>query len=191
MNVDTLHSHTGRYVDESQMSTSWLCAYTDTEAPKHCSILPPQLPVNVEGHEGDYTLPLNMRKDKEKSVLEDDHNVPIISEALKPDNISLGDYTAPVNTSMLMSTETCTAEAMPVSVPDLDPVYTMPIKQVHHVKDKPDSDYLLPTSSSRPEPIGGHVPKSAVFEGSSLKNDAYRPESIMMASITEQDEMKD
>ena len=102
--------------------------------------------------------------------------------------VSDGEYTAPV--TIKGDDEQPTVAVPPQPMPE----YTLPIKKEIRESSPACSndipspeDYLQPVTI-RPEPVGANdVPKSVVFEGSSLKNSGYRPDSVMISSAVTED----
>ena len=193
-NTDTLPAQAPQYGDGGHiMTSSWMCAYQG-EKPASPHIWETPLPVPcADQSEGEYTLPANMRHAQEKA----DQQAPLLTEPALCENIqaasqmltscpptvSDGDYTAPI--TMTTDDQQHAAAAAP---PQPMPEYTLPIKKqkqesspAHSAEEAAADDYLLP-SSMRPEPIGENEAAPAVFEGSSLKNAGYRPESVVADS---------
>ena len=177
------------------MTSSWMCSYP-SEKPAGPHIWETPLPVPCADQlEGEYTLPANMKPAKSESgqqavlVVEPDvpKNVQPVSQMLTS-TVSDGEYTAPIK--MNADDQQHAAAAVP---PQPMPEYTLPIKKEMqespaHNNDAPSpEDYLQPVTV-RPEPVGANdVPQSSVFEGSSLKNVGYRPESVMVDSVVTED----
>ena len=195
-NTDTLHPQAGQYGDGGHiMTSSWMCAYQG-EKPASPHIWETPLPVPcADQSEGEYTLPANMRQgqdnaDQQAGLVTE----PALSENIQPASqmltscapaVSDGDYTAPI--TMNTDDQQHAAAAPPQPMPE----YTLPIKKqkqesspAHSAEEAAADDYLLP-SSMRPEPIGENEAAPAVFEGSSLKNAGYRPDSVMLESVVE------
>ena len=184
-NTDTLHPQAGQYGDGGHiMTSSWMCAYPG-EKPASPHIWETPLPVPcADQSEGEYTLPANMRHGR-------DVTEPVLSENIQPASqmltsctpaVSDGDYTAPI--TMNEDDQQHAAAAPPQPMPE----YTLPIKKqkqesspAHSAEVSAADDYMLP-STMRPEPIGENGPVPPVFEGSSLKNVGYRPDSVMVDS---------
>ena len=200
-NTDTLPNQAPQYGDGGHiMTSSWMCAYQG-EKPASPHIWETPLPVPcADQSEGDYTLPANMRHGQDKA----DQHAPLLTEPALSENIqpasqmltsctpavSDGDYTAPI--AMNADDQQHAAAAPPQPMPE----YTLPIKKqkqesspAHSAEVSASDDYLLP-STMRPEPIGENVAAPVVFEGSSLKNAGYRPESVMLDSVKENDNEK-
>ena len=193
-NTETIHTQPTQYGDGGHiMTSSWMCSYPG-EKPTTTHIWETPLPVPcAEKSEGEYTLPANMRHAQHKAdqpaELVAEHT---LSENMQPasqmltSTVSNGEYTAPVT----MNADD--QHATPVH-PQPMPEYTLPIKKemrespAHDTGAPSPDDYLQPIAV-RPEPVGAHdVPQSSVFEGSSLKNAGYRPESVMVDSIVAED----
>ena len=195
-NTDTLPNQAAQYGDGGHiMTSSWMCAYPG-EKPASPHIWETPLPVPcADQSEGEYTLPANMRHGQDNA----DRQAPLLREAALSENIqpasqmltscapavSDGDYTALI--TMKAGDQQHAAAAPPQPMPE----YTLPVKKqkqqsspAHSAEVSAADDYLLPTTM-RPEPVGENVPAPAVFEGSSLKNAGYRPESVMIDSTVE------
>ena len=193
-NTDTMHTQPAQYGDGGHiMTSSWMCSYPG-EKPANPHIWETPLPVPcADQSEGEYTLPANMRHTKANRDEQAEFGTePALSESIQPTSqmltstVSDEQYTAPVPTSVDNEQQTATGPQQPM------PEYTLPIKKEiresspAHGADPPSpEDYLQPVTV-RPEPVGANdLPKSLVFEGSSLKNVGYRPESLMVESIAE------
>ena len=185
-NTDTIHTQPTQYGDGGHiMTSSWMCAYPG-EKPSNPHIWETPLPVPcADQSEGEYTLPANMRQARDKC----DQQADLVEE---PIHIELGshmltstaeeEYTAPIQMHAVGQQQASSVPPQPI------PEYTLPIKKEMRESSPANStdmlaaaegDYLLP-STGRPEPVGAHdVP---VFEGSSLKNAGYRPESAVVDS---------
>ena len=102
--------------------------------------------------------------------------------------VSDGEYTAPV--TMNVDDQQHAAAVPPQPMPE----YTLPIKKemsesspFHSADLSLSEDYLKP-ATVRPEPVGANdIPVSTMFEGSSLKNAGYRPDSVMVDSMAAED----
>ena len=189
-NTDTIHTQPSQYGDGGHiMTSSWMCSYPG-EKPAHPHIWETPLPVPCAGQcEGEYTLPANMRHAQDKAGQQ---APPILPESIQPASQMLvsavpdGEYTAPV--TMNADDQQHAAAALPQPMPE----YTLPVKKEMRgsspVNSKEESvtedDYLLP-STGRPEPVGAN--EVAVFEGSSMKNAGYRPESVVVESKQKED----
>ena len=194
-NTDTIHTQPAQYGDGGHiMTSSWMCSYQG-EKPTTTHIWETPLPVPcADKSEGEYTLPANMRHAHDKVDQEAELVAqPTLSENIQPtsqmltSNVSDGEYTAPITTNANNQQHTVAVPPQPM------PEYTLPIKKEMrespaHSTDAPSpEDYLQPIAV-RPEPVGAHdVPQSSVFEGSSLKNAGYRPESVMVDSVVAED----
>ena len=182
-NIDTMHTQPAQYGDGGHiMTSSWMCSYPG-EKPATPHIWETPLPVpNADRSDGEYTLPANMRHVNDKA----DQQAGLVAEPALPENVqpalqmltstvSDGEYTAPIS---INADDQEHAAAVP---PQPMPEYTLPIKKeliespAHSNDASSPDDYLQPVAV-RPEPVGANdVPKSSVFEGSSLKNTGYRP----------------
>ena len=186
-NTDTMHTQPTQYGDGGHIMTSpWMCSYPG-EKPTTTHIWETPLPVPcADKSEGEYTLPANMRSAK-------DNAEPVLSVNMQPtemlaSTVSDGEYTAPVT---MQADDQQHAAAVP---PQPMPEYTLPIKKEMRESsparstDAPSpEDYLQPVTV-RPEPVGANdAPQSSLFEGSSLKNAGYRPESVMVDSVITED----
>ena len=198
-NTSTLRPQAGRYGDGDHiMTSSWMCAYPG-EKPANPHIWETPLPVPcADQSEGEYTLPTNMRHVQDKT----DQPTELVAEPTLPENmqpasqmlsstVSDGEYTAPV--TMNTNDQQHAAAVVP---PQPMPEYTLPIKKEMRESSPAQSreasatedDYLLP-STGRPEPVGAHDVPS--FEGSSLKNAVYRPESAVVEDAQEYFNLKE
>ena len=197
-NTSTLPPQAGRYGDGGHiMTSSWMCAYPgDKPASPHIWETP--LPVPCAGQsDEEYTLPANMRHVHDKA----DQQLTLVGEPdmlenMQPSSqmltstVSDGEYTAPVT---MNADDQQHAAAVP---PQPMPEYTLPIKKEMRESSPAQSteasatedDYLLP-STGRPEPVGAHDVPS--FEGSSLKNVVYRPDSTLAEDAQEYINIKD
>ena len=165
-NTDTIHTQPAQYGDGGHiMTSSWMCSYPGEKPPTtHIWETPLRVPC-ADKSKGEYTLPANMRNTKENAELALPGKMQPSSEMLAF-TVSDGEYTAPIP---MNSDDLKHAAAVP---PQPMPEYTLPIK-----KEMRES-----------EPVGAHdVPQSSVFEGSSLKNAEYRPESVMVDSVVAED----
>ena len=187
-NTDTIHTQPAQYGDGGHiMTSSWMCSYPG-EKPTTTHIWETPLPVPwADKSEGEYTLPANMRNTKENAELALPGKMQPSSEMLAS-TVSDGEYTAPIP---MNSDDLKHAAVVP---PQPMPEYTLPIKKEMresspaHSTDAPSSEDYLQPITVRPEPVGAHdVPQSSVFEGSSLKNAGYRPESVMVDSVVTED----
>ena len=192
-NTDTIHTQPTQYGDGGHiMTSSWMCSYPGekVEKPANPHIWETPLPVPcTDQSEGEYTLPANMRHAQDKA----DQPAELGAESALPENPQLaphmltsaaleGEYTAPV--TMNADNQQHAAVVPPLPMPE----YTLPIeKALRESSPAPSAeesaaeadDYLLP-STGRPEPVGSNdIPP---FEGSSLKNIGYRPESTAFDS---------
>ena len=198
-NTDTIHTQPTQYGDgEHIMTSSWMCAYPG-DKPTGPHIWETPLPVPcADQSEGEYTCPASMRHAQDKAdqqaelVAEpalSDHIQPTSSQMLT--TVSDGEYTAPVS----MNADDQQHEAVP---PQPMPEYTLPIKKEMRESSAHSSevsatedDYLLP-STGRPEPVGANdVSKPSTFEGTSLKNAVYRPDSTLVEDAQEYINIKD
>ena len=197
-NTSTLQPQAGRYGDGGHiMTSSWMCAYPgDKPASPHIWETP--LPVPCAGQsDGAYTLPANMRHAQDKSdqqaelVAEPELSENVLSSAqMLTSTMSDGEYTAPIAMNADDQKHTAAIPLQPM------PEYTLPIKKemresspAHSTEaSATEDDYLLP-STGRPEPVGAHDVPS--FEGSSVKNAVYRPESALVEDAQEYINMKD
>ena len=196
-NTDTIHTQPGQYGDGGHiMTSSWMCSYPG-EKPANPHIWETPLPVPcADQSEGDYTLPANMRHVLDKA----DQQVELAAEPALPENtqpisqmltstVADGEYTAPI--ALNIDNEQQTADVPPQPMPE----YTLPIKKEIRESspirsnDVPSpEDYLQPVTV-RPEPVGANdLPKAVAFEGSSLKNSGYRPDSVMISSVIAEDD---
>ena len=180
------------------MTSSWMCAYPGEKPAAGPHIWETPLPVpNTEQADCEYTLPASMRNAQDKT----DQQAELVrgselSENVQPgtqmltSTVSDGEYTAPVT---MNADDQQHAAAVP---PKPMPEYTLPIKKGMRESSPAQSteesatedDYLLP-STGRPEPVGAHDVPS--FEGSSLKNAVYRPESALVEDPQEYINIKD
>ena len=189
-NTDTMHTQPTQYGDGGHiMTSSWMCSYPG-EKPASPHIWETPLPVPcADQSEGEYTLPTNMRHGREKA----DQQAELVAETVLSENVqptsqmltstvSDGEYTAPV--SMNVDDQRHAPAVPPQPIPE----YTLPIKKEMReaspshrteVSAEEADDYLLP-STGRPEPVGAN--DCPGFEGSSLKNAAYRPDSAVLDS---------
>ena len=179
-----MHTQPAQYGDGGEiMTSSWMCAYPG-EKPTSRHIWETPLPVPcADQSEGEYTLPANMRHVQDKR----DQQAELVAEPTLPENIppasqmistvSEGEYTAPI--TMNADDQQNAAVVPPQPVPE----YTLPIKKemretspAHskEVSAAEADDYLLP-STGLPELVGAN--EISTFEGLSLKNAGYRPES--------------
>ena len=191
-NTDTIHTQPAQYGDGGHiMTSSWMCAYQG-EKPEGPHIWETPLPVpHAHQSEGDYTLPANMRhaqdKNDQQAELVAGH---ALSENIQPASqmltytVSDGEYTAPITMNADDNQQTEAVPPQPITE------YTLPIKKEMRASSPANStevsatedDYLMP-STGRPEPVGANdVP---AFDGSSLKNAGYRPDSVMVDSVVE------
>ena len=190
--TDTMHTQPTQYGDGGHiMTSSWMCSYPGEKPAESPHIWETPLPVpKANQFEGEYTLPANMRHAHDKA----DQQAQLVaetalSESIQPTShmltstMSDGEYTAPI----IMHADDQQQTAVP---PQPMPEYTLPIKKemrasspANNTEASPtEDDYLLP-STGRPEPVGSNdVP---AFEGSSLKNANYRPDSVMVDSVVE------
>ena len=186
-NTSTLRPQAGRYGDGGHiMTSSWMCAYPGDKPAAGPHIWETPLPVpNAEQADGEYTLPVNMRHGQAKL----DQQAQLVAEPELSENVQTatqmltstvpdGEYTAPI--AMNAQEKQHTAAVPPQPMPE----YTLPIKKEMRESSPAQSteasatedDYLLP-STGRPEPVGAHDVPS--FEGSSVKNTVYRPDSLV------------
>ena len=191
-NTDTMHTQPAQYGDGGHiMTSSWMCSYPG-EKPANLHIWETPLPVLcADQSDGEYTLPANMRHAQDKAV----QQAEMLGQSAQPENIhqasqkltstvSEGEYTASVT---MDSDDQQHGAADP---PQPMPEYTLPIKKEIRESSPAQSteasatedDYLLP-STGRPEPVGANDVPS--FEGSSMKNAGYRPDSVMVDSVAE------
>ena len=193
-NTDTLHPRAGQYGDGGHiMTSSWMCSYPGEKPSASPHIWETPLPMPcADQSEGEYTLPANMRHAQDKADPQADLVAePVLSENIQ--SVSNGDYSAPIT---LNANEQQHAVVVP---PQPIPEYTLPIKKEMrqsspaHSTEVPaaEDDYLLP-SAGRPEPVGANeVQKPSGFEGSSLKNVLYRPDSTLTEDAQECINMND
>ena len=201
-NTDTLQPQPAQYGDGGHIMTcSWMCAYPgEKPAPATQYIWETPLPLPSDDQtEGDYTLPANMRHTQEKV----DQQAEIMAQLALPENIepasqmltstvSDGEYTAPVTMKADDQEHATAVPSQPM------PEYTLSIKK--EMRESPahstevsaaEDDYLLP-STGRPEPVGANdAPQPSVFEGTSLKNAVYRPDSTLVEEEQEYINMKE
>ena len=192
-NTYTMHTQPGQYGDGGHiMTSSWMCSYPGEKPAASPHIWETPLPVpGADQSEGEYTLPANMRHVQDKA----DPQAEIFVQSAQPENIhqasemltstvSEGEYTAPI--TMDADDQQHGALHPPQPMPE----YTLPIKKEMRESSPAQSteasatedDYLL-LSTGRPEPVGANdVP---AFEGPSVKNAGYRPESAMVDSVVE------
>ena len=164
---------------------------------------PPQLPKSANMRKSmsqDDIIGLLSQQNQDEVNKPQESLVPAQMLASYTSQMSDGDYTMPITMN--------TAQQQQQSQTDDPqmPEYTLPIKKQQResadenaVKQAEDDEdgYMLP-SSMRPEPIGENQPKvnesdvspplsesKSAFEGSSLHNSGYRPESIMCDSYME------
>ena len=186
-NTDTIDTQPTQYGDGGHtMTSSWMCSYPG-EKPTTTHIWETPLPVPcADKSEGEYTLPASMRHAQDKAEPALSENMQTASQMLTS-TVSDGEYTAPV--TMNVDDQQHAAVVPPQPMPE----YTLPIKKeirespAHDTGAPSPEDYLQPIAV-RPEPVGAHdVPQPSVFEGSSLKNAGYRPESVMVDSVVTED----
>ena len=195
-NTDTMNTQPTQYGDGGHiMTSSWMCSYPgEKPASRHIWETPLPMPC-ADQAEGEYTLPTNMRhaqaKAGQQAELMTEHS---LSENIQPASQMLlstdsdGEYTAPVT---MNADDQQHAAAVP---PQPMPEYTLPIKKEmresspsHSADLSLSEDYLKPVTV-RPEPVGANdIPVSTMFEGSSLKTDGYRPDSVMVDSMAAED----
>ena len=199
--TDTLCPQAAQYGDGGHiMTSSWMCAYPG-EKPANPHIWETPLPVPcADQSDGEYTLPANMRHAQNKV----EQQSKLVAAPALPENIqpasqmltsaaSDGEYTAPITMNADDQQHAATVPPQPM------PEYTLPIKKEMRESSPSHStevsaaedDYLLP-STGRPEPVGANEGQQpSVFEGSSLKNAVYRPDSVLVEDAQEYINIKD